>query len=87
MDLKHNEIWVRYGCNKISTAHFESVFHRTTIFTTLLCAARLLVLNACVYTSSVILLFACRKSSWTVLTSSPFAFNKVPKEWRIPVQP
>jgi len=30
----------------------------------------------------VILLFACRKSSCTVLTSSPLAFSKVPKEWR-----
>jgi hypothetical protein len=41
----------------------------TIIFTTLLCVARLFEFTACVYTSSVILLLACRKSSWTVLTS------------------
>jgi hypothetical protein len=36
--------------------------------------------HVCVYTSGVILLFAGRKSSWTVFTSSPFAFSSVPKE-------
>jgi hypothetical protein len=30
----------------------------------------------------VILLLACRKSSWTVFTSSPFAVSSVPKVWR-----
>ena len=45
----------------------------TIILTTLLCAARLFEFTACVYTSSVILLFACLKSSCTVFTSSPFA--------------
>jgi len=54
----------------------------TIIRTTLLCAARLFEVTACVYTSSVIRLFACRKSSCTVLMSSPFAFSNVPKEWR-----
>ena len=39
------------------------------------------------YTSSVILLFACLKSSCTVFTSSPFAFSNVPKEWRKVCQP
>jgi len=50
----------------------------TIILTTLLCAARLFEVTACVYTSSVIRLFACRKSSCTVLMSSPFAFSNVP---------
>jgi hypothetical protein len=43
--------------------------------------------NGCVYTSSVILLFACRRSSWTVFTSSPLAFSKVPKVCRKVCQP
>ena len=59
----------------------------TIILTTLLCAARLFEFTACVYTSSVILLLACLKSSWTVFTSSPFALSKVPNEWRKVCQP
>jgi hypothetical protein len=35
--------------------------------------------TACAYTSSVILIVACRSSSCTVLMSSPFAFSKVEK--------
>ena len=38
--------------------------------------------TACMYTSSVILLLACCISSWTVFTSSPFAFSKVPRVCR-----
>jgi hypothetical protein len=53
----------------------------------LLCAARLFEVVACVYTSSVILLLACLKSSWTVFTSSPFALSSVPKVWRKVCQP
>ena len=54
----------------------------TIILTTLLCAARLCEVTARVHTSSVILLLACRRSSWTVFTSSPLAFSKVPKVCR-----
>jgi hypothetical protein len=32
--------------------------------------------------TTVILLFECRRNSWTALTSSPFAFSNVPKECR-----
>ena len=53
----------------------------------LLCAARLFEVVACVYTSSVILLLACRKSSCTVFTSSPLALSSVPKVWRKVCQP
>ena len=41
---------------------------------------RLVGIKPCVYTSSVILLFAWRKLSCTTFTSSPFAFKSVANE-------
>ena len=46
--------------------------------TTLSCACRFCGDIACTYVSSVILLVACRRDSWTTFTFSPFPFRSVP---------